>query len=116
MNALSAWMRCFRPRSMWSHSSARDDARDQVEGKDALGAGGVAVDVEGDAHLQQQALGGVLVAQQMAVGERLDGLQQQPRVRPRLRRRRRTSRRRSRRVSYAPNCMSTSSPSSGARL
>ena len=36
----------------------------EVEGEDALGAGGIAVDVEGDAQLQQQALGGVLVAQQ----------------------------------------------------
>ena len=61
----------------------RDDARHQVEGEDALGAGRVAVDVEGDAHLQQQALGGVLVAQQVALGERLDGIHQQPGVRPR---------------------------------
>ena len=52
----------------------RDDARDQVEGEDAFGAGGVAVDVEGDAQLQQQALGGVLVAEQLAIGERLDDL------------------------------------------
>ena len=48
--------------------------------------GGVAVDVEGDAHLQQQPLGGVLVAQQLAVGERFDGFQQQLGVRPRPRR------------------------------
>ena len=57
-----------------------NDARNEVEREDALGAGGVAVDVEGDAHLQQQPLGGVLVAQQLAVGERFDGVQQQARA------------------------------------
>ncbi len=61
-----------------------NDAGNQVEREDALGAGGIAVDVEGDAHLEQQPLGGVLIAQQMAFRERLDGLQQKPGMRPGL--------------------------------
>ena len=51
-------MRCLRPRSIQAHSSARHDAGDEVEGKNALGAGGIAVDVEGDAQLEQDAFGG----------------------------------------------------------
>src|ERR1019366_3200735 len=61
----------------------RNDARNQIEGKDAFRAGGIAVDVEGDSQLQQQALGGVLVAEQLAIGERLDDLLDQLIVRPR---------------------------------
>ena len=60
------------------------DAGDQVERKNALRAGGVAVDVEGDAHLQQQTLGGTLAAQQLPVFERLNGLEQQAGFRPDL--------------------------------
>src|SRR5205085_6145515 len=45
-----------------------DDARDQVEGEDALGALIVAVDVEGDAELQEEPFGGVLVAEKLAGG------------------------------------------------
>ena len=56
-------------------------------GKDPLGAGRVAVDVEGDAQLQQQALGRLLAALQLAVVERLDGVEQQPRLGARLARR-----------------------------
>ena len=63
MNRLSAWMRCLSPRSMRSHSAARHDARNQIEGEDALRAGGVAIDVEGDPHLQQQTFGRMLVAE-----------------------------------------------------
>ena len=62
----------------------RHDARNQVEGEDAFGAGGVAVDVEGDAQLQQQALGGVLAAQQLPVVERFDGVEQQAGLGPGL--------------------------------
>jgi hypothetical protein len=61
----------------------RDNARNQVEGEDAFRAGGIAVDVEGDAQLQQQAFGGVFVAQQLAVGERLNNLLDQLILRPR---------------------------------
>ncbi len=76
-------MRCFRPRSMTLPLGGGDDARDQVEGENALRAGRIAVHVEGDAHLQQQALGGALVAQQVAIREALDGIHQQADVRPR---------------------------------
>ena len=72
-------MRCLRPRSIQSHSSRAHDARNQVEGENAFGAGGVAIDVEGDAHLQQQAFGGPLALQQLAFFERFDGVQQQAR-------------------------------------
>jgi hypothetical protein len=57
---------------------------DQVEGKDALRTGGVAVNVEGDAHLEQQALGGVFVAQQVPVRQGFDGFEQKPGVWTRL--------------------------------
>ncbi len=60
-----------------------DDARNQVEGEDALGPGGFAIDVESDAHLQQQALRRVLIAQQVAFGQRFDGFEQERGVRPR---------------------------------
>ena len=68
---------------MRSHSCGGDDARDQVEGEDAFGPGGVAVDVEGDAHLQQQTLGGVFIAEQLTGVERLDDFLDQLDVRPR---------------------------------
>src|SRR5476649_1561134 len=58
-----------------------DDARDQVEWKDTLGAGGVAVHVEGDAQLEQQTVGGVLIAQKLAVRQRLDDIENQLDVR-----------------------------------
>ena len=45
----------------------RHDARDEIEGKDPLGAGAVAVDVERDPHVQERALGRLLPAQQLAV-------------------------------------------------
>ena len=61
----------------------RHDARDQVERKDSFRARRVAVDVERDAELQQQPLGGMLVAEQLAVGERLNDLLHQLEVRPR---------------------------------
>ena len=57
---------------MRSHSWAGMMRGIEVEGEDAFGAGGIAVDVEGDAELQQQALGGVLVAEQLAVGRAIE--------------------------------------------
>jgi hypothetical protein len=59
-----------------------DDARDQVEGEDALRAGGIAVHVEGDAQLQQHTLRGVLVAEQLSIGQRLNDLLDQLEVGP----------------------------------
>ena len=56
----------------------RDDPRDEIEGKDPLGAGAVAVHVERDAHVQERALGRLLPAQQLAVRHRLDQLDQRP--------------------------------------
>src|SRR5581483_9058418 len=53
------------------------------EGEDALGARGIAVDVEGDAHLKQEALGSMLVAQQVAFRQGLDGLDKQAGMGPR---------------------------------
>lgn len=61
-----------------------NDARHQVEREDALGAGGIAVDVEGDPHLQQQFVSGVFVAEHLAIGESLDGFEQQLGLRARL--------------------------------
>ena len=58
-----------------------DDARDQVEGENALRALVVAVDVEGDAELEQEPFGGVFVPQQLAAVERVDGVQNEAGVR-----------------------------------
>jgi len=58
-----------------------DDTRDQVERKDALRALLVAIYVEGDAELQQEAFGGVLISQELSGRERFDGLLHQRRVR-----------------------------------
>jgi len=55
--------------------SGRNDAGDEVEGENALGALRIAVDVEGDAHLEEEAFGGVLLAEQLAIGEGLDGVE-----------------------------------------
>ena len=60
------------------------DARDQIERKDALGAGSLAIHVERDAHLQQRALGRLLPAGQLSRGERFDIPSQRPCSRPRL--------------------------------
>ena len=62
----------------------RDDPRHDIERKDPLGAGAVAVDVEGDAHVQERALGGLLPAEELAVGQRFDELAERARRRPRL--------------------------------
>ena len=62
--------------------SGGHDTRDQVEREDPVRPGRVAIDVEGDAHLEQHPLGRALVAQQLAVRQGFDGLQQKPGVRP----------------------------------
>ena len=59
-----------------------DDARNQVEGENALRARRISVDVEGDAHLEEQALRRALAAQKLALLERLDGVEQQASLRP----------------------------------
>ena len=45
------------------------DARKDVEGENFLHAGLLAIDVEGDAHLEQQALGGALAVEDFAGGK-----------------------------------------------
>ena len=57
-------MRWVRPRSMRSHSCGGDEARQQVVGKDALGALVAAVDGEGDALGEEGEVGGLLAALQ----------------------------------------------------
>ena len=61
------------------------DARHDVEGQDALDAGAVAVDVEGDAEVDQGRVRRLLQAPELAVRQRLDGLDQQPGLGARLR-------------------------------
>ena len=55
-------MRWVRPRSTVAHSSAGDDARQQVVGEDALGAFIAAVDGEGDALVEKGEVGGLFAA------------------------------------------------------
>ena len=74
-------MRCFRPRSMVAQSAGADDAGQDVEGEDALGAGVVAVHGEGNAEVQQIALGRLLPPHQFALRQRSDALQQRRRAR-----------------------------------
>ncbi len=62
----------------------RHDPRDEIEGKDALGAGAVAVHVERNSHMQEDALGRLLPPQELAVHHRLDQLEQRPGGRSRL--------------------------------
>ena len=62
----------------------RHDPRDEIEGKDPLGAGAVAVHVERDSHVQECALGRLLPPQQLAIDHRLDQLDQRPGGRSRL--------------------------------
>ena len=54
------------PCSIRAHSSAADDPRNDVEGKDLLRPLRVAVDAEGDPHAEQEALGSRLAAMQFA--------------------------------------------------
>ncbi len=58
-----------------------DDARDQVEGEDAFGAGGIAVDVKRDAELEEEAFGGMFIAEELSGVERLDDFEDQFHVR-----------------------------------
>ena len=53
---MSAITRCASPRSTRSHSAPREDAGDQVEGEQPLGAAALLVDREGDALDQEGAL------------------------------------------------------------
>jgi hypothetical protein len=59
------------------------DARQQIEREDALGAGAVAVDVEGDAHVEQCALGRTLALQELALGQAVDELDERLGLGPR---------------------------------
>ena len=59
-NRLRASRRCARPRSTVLHSARGDDARQDVVGEDPLGAFVVAVDREGDALVEEGAVGGLL--------------------------------------------------------
>jgi hypothetical protein len=55
-----------------------DDTRNEIERKDALGAGAIAIDVERDPHVQQRAFGGPLPPEQLSVGEGFNELRQRP--------------------------------------
>ena len=59
-----------------------DDPRHEVEGEDALGGTLGSVDVERDPEVQQRRLGGLLPAQQLALGEVLDPLDEELRSPP----------------------------------
>ena len=59
-----------------------DDPRHEVEGEDALGGTLGPVDVERDPEVQQRRLGGLLPAQQLALGEVLDPLDEELRSPP----------------------------------
>jgi hypothetical protein len=59
----------------------RHDPRHEVEREDALGTRAVTVDVERDAHLHQRAFGRTLTTEQLAVGQRVDELDQRARER-----------------------------------
>ena len=73
-------MRCFSPRSSQFHSSRAHDARHEVERERTLGAGRVAVDVERDAELHEDAFGSLLTPLQLAVAERADRVEQELRL------------------------------------
>ena len=62
----------------------RDDARDQVEGEDALGALGVAVDVEGDALAQEGEVDGFAAILEIFFAHRADELREFAVMRPAL--------------------------------
>ena len=59
-----------------------DDPRQEVEREDALGRALRSVDVERDPEIQQRRLGGLLPAQQLALGEVLDPLDEELRSPP----------------------------------
>ena len=84
MNRFSARIRCLRPCSIQAPFGRRHDPGHEIEGKDPLGAGAVAVDVERNPHVQECALGRLLPAQQLAVRHRLDQLDERPGGRARL--------------------------------
>ena len=69
-------MRWVRPRSMRSHSGGRDQPRQQIVGKDALGALVAAVDGEGDALGEKREVGRLLAPLQLLFGQPRQGLGQ----------------------------------------
>ena len=58
----------------------RDDARDNVEGKNFLNAGSAAIHVEGDAHVQQRQFSGLMPFLEFAFRERSELFNEQPRA------------------------------------
>ena len=58
------------------------DAGNEIERKDSLRAGAIAVHVERDAHVQQRALRRLLAAKELAFGKRVDQMAQGFRTRP----------------------------------
>ena len=74
MKWFRAVMRCCEAPLDLVPGAPGDDAGNDVEGKDALGAVPVVVDVEGDPHPQEGARGRLLAAQQLPVGEALDAI------------------------------------------
>ncbi len=65
-------MRCRRPFSIVSHSVRPTMRGHDIERQDPLAARAVAVDVEGDAGVEERALGGLLAAAEIAVVEGFD--------------------------------------------
>ena len=62
----------------------RDNPRHEIERKDPLGSGVVAVDAEGNAHVQERAFRRLLATKEFAVGQSFDELAERARRRPRL--------------------------------
>ena len=62
----------------------RDDPRHEIEREDPLGSGVVAVDAEGNPHVQERAFRRLLATKELAVGQRFDELAERARRRPRL--------------------------------
>ena len=62
----------------------RDDPWHQIERKDPLGSSPIAVDVEGNAHVEERALRGLLPPEELAVGQSFDELAERARRRARL--------------------------------
>ena len=60
------------------------DARHEVERENLFRAGALSINVEGDAHLKQRTLSGLLAVEQFAFGQALDIPHQRPRRGARL--------------------------------
>ncbi len=61
----------------------RNDPGNDVERKDFLGAGFIAVNIKRNAHAEESLLSGLLVAAEFGVSNRSNSLEEQARVRPR---------------------------------